>query len=92
MKKYMDTFGIEFELNNEIYTASVTRIGSGPVQYHITQIDPYTELFPECIIMTWNYERNLLEWGIDMSYNPLINHQIANSIFRKLNELNIPLF
>jgi hypothetical protein len=48
----MDTFGIEFELNNEIYTASVTRIGSGPVQYHITQIDPYTELFPECIIMT----------------------------------------
>jgi hypothetical protein len=87
----MNKFEIEFEFNNEIYTANVTRIGNGPVQYHITEIDPHTELFPDCIIMTWNYERKLLEWGIDMSYNPLINEHIARKIFKKLEELNIPL-
>lgn len=88
----MNEFEIELDFDNEKYKANVKRIGDGPIQYHITKIIPHSTVFPECIIMTWNYSEEKLEWGVTGNYNPLFNYIIATAIFKKLEELNIPIY
>lgn len=88
----MNNFNIEFDFDNLFYTAIVTRISSGSIQYHITDINPNSTLFPECIIMTWNYNEEKLEWGVSENYNPLFNYVMAGAIYKKLEELNISIY
>jgi hypothetical protein len=42
--------------------------------------------------MTWNYNEKKLNWGVSENYNPLFNYVIAGAIFKKLEELNIPIY
>jgi hypothetical protein len=85
----LNKFNIEFNFDNQNFTANVTKIGNGPIQYHITDVKPNSALFPECIIMSWNYNEEKLEWGVSENYNPLFNYIMAGAIFKNLIELKI---
>lgn len=59
----MSRFEINFSFDFINYKAKVIRIGSGPVQYNIQEVNPKTFEFPDAIMLIWNYDEHKLEWG-----------------------------
>ena len=86
----MTRFFIEFQYEEVKYSADVTRIAGGPVQYHIYNIQPVILNIPLPFIMIWNYQEKQLQWGIPTGLFPFaFAGYLAAAIYAKLDELGI---
>ena len=86
----MNEFEIEFNFENQIYKATFSI--HEPIQYHVTQISPHSEEFPEVIMFIWNDDEKMYNWantGVVDALQNRIKKVMLNTILNKLDDLNI---
>lgn len=87
----MITFDIKFTVADTEFTANVHRMGGGPVQYHVFNIQPRpTESFPNPLMLIWNYQKKQLEFPLDPNLvSSGFYEALTNSVFLGIKMLGL---